>query len=351
MIRYNLDDMARFVAWLGHEDRSEFSALNPNYRKGREHAVYNRENETYPKHAYPATDKAAIAFALRHHRDHLIAVGLNDRPEVYLNHHGYPRAAKGHEVLISRSLMLDIDTDTKPANETQIAGLESLLDSRAVEWFRDNQFLDPAIGLSGNGAHLLVGYEPILVRQTPDISRRLKLFAEWFQADIGDDLSSLDMKTDTSVHDIARKIKLYGTAKPGSDRVARWYGGDRVEDDAVRDYLLGLDLNEPETVHPILKPAYGPTLIRVDNHMPRMARSLLEQDPRLKDLWEGRGKTAGDTSRSGYDFSLVRRYLVLGYRDLDGLATVLATRPDGAVRQANRGEDYIRLTLANAIRK
>lgn len=351
MDRINIDDIVRFMTWLGHEDRTELSALHRDYRKGREHAAYNRANETYPKHSYPANIKAAVAFALRHHRDHLVAAGLNDRPELFLNHHGYPRAAKRHEILISRNLMLDIDVETKPPSDTQISELERYVRTEASTWFKDNGFLEPAIGMSGNGAHALIGYQPIEVSESPDIADRLKLFSEWFQSDLGDGLAKLDAKTDSSVHDISRKIKLYGTAKPGSDRVARWYGGDRVEDDAVRDYLLGLDLAETETPHPIHKPAYGPTLIRVESQVPRVAQTLLDRDRRLRDLWNGEGKTAGDISRCGYDFSLVRRFMVLGYRDIDGLATILATRPDGAVRQTNRGEDYIRLTLANAIRK
>ena len=100
-----------------------------------------------------------------------------------------------------------------------------------------------------------------------------------------------------------------------------------------------------------LTPIYGPSLISAGGELPELFRNLLKQDEKLRNLWQGHGKLNGDTSRTGYDYSIARRLLVLGYRDIDNLATVLAVRPDGAVKQAGKDEIYIRRTIASAIHK
>lgn len=94
---------------------------------------------------------------------------------------------------------------------------------------------------------------------------------------------------------------------------------------------------------------FGPRLVAANNDLPELFLNLLRNDKRLEDLWHGRGKANGDASRSGYDFSVARRLMALGYRNLDDLATVLANRPEGSVRKGQRGEDYIRRTIANAL--
>ena len=69
-------------------------------------------------------------------------------------------------------------------------------------------------------------------------------------------------------------------------------------------------------------------------------------------LWNAKGKPANrDTTRTGYDYSLIKRLLWRGYKDLDDLATVLALRPEGAVRKSGKGDQYIRRTIANALLK
>lgn len=141
-----------------------------------------------------------------------------------------------------------------------------------------------------------------------------------------------------------------GSIVTSSARLAIWLGGDRNEDERFREYLCSLEISERRIVTPVAGPPFGPDLINVNDNVPPLFRTLVKQDRKLNDLWLGRGKHRGDCSNSGYDFSLVRRLMAIGFRDLDDLATVLAARPDGAVRQSGKGEDYIRLTLSNAIR-
>ena len=67
-------------------------------------------------------------------------------------------------------------------------------------------------------------------------------------------------------------------------------------------------------------------------------------------LWAGKGKPEEtDRSRTGFDYSLVRRLLYMGHRNIDELGAVLALRPEGAVKKSGKDEQYIRRTIANAL--
>jgi len=83
--------------------------------------------------------------------------------------------------------------------------------------------------------------------------------------------------------------------------------------------------------------------------LPDWFTALLTNDNQIRNLWEGSGKPGNtDTSRTGFDYSLVRRLLYLGHRDIDELSTILALRPDGGVKASAKGPDYIRRTIGNA---
>ena len=119
-------------------------------------------------------------------------------------------------------------------------------------------------------------------------------------------------------------VRVYGTAKPSVGAVSRFYGGERVEDERLREYLLEMRVPDRGVV--------GSTSVRglVGGELPCWFSSLLEQDAAVQKLWLGEGKPAGlDTSSSGYDHTLVRRLLQLGHTDIGELATILAERPEG----------------------
>jgi hypothetical protein len=54
--------------------------------------------------------------------------------------------------------------------------------------------------------------------------------------------------------------------------------------------------------------------------------------------------------RTGYDFSLVKECMQKGITDVVVLATFLKLRPEGAVQKSGKGDSYMRLTIANAIK-
>lgn len=88
--------------------------------------------------------------------------------------------------------------------------------------------------------------------------------------------------------------------------------------------------------------------------MPVAVAELLDEDRRLRDLFEGRGKAEHsdggrrqDTSSSGYDFSFVLALVARGLREPQVLAAALRGRPDG--RAAAKPDAYVRRTVERAL--
>ena len=223
-------------------------------------------------------------------------------------------------------------------------GLEALL-ARADEYFVDRGMRPPVRAATGGGYHLLFAYPAIRVAEYDDVGARLKTFRDRFADEFRRDLSALEMKLDRT-QDLRRMARVYGTAKPDVGLVSEFYGGERVEDERLREYLLEMRVPDRGVVGPMA----GGSL--VGEELPSWCSSLLEQDAGLRQLWLGEGKPEGlDTSSSGYDHTLVRRLLELGRTDIGELATILAERPEGSVRKRGKDEGYIRRTIAAALLK
>ena len=84
--------------------------------------------------------------------------------------------------------------------------------------------------------------------------------------------------------------------------------------------------------------------------LPTNFSRLLEQDERVRNLWLGQGKETGDLTRSGYEYSLLKGCLARGITDVRELAAILVLRPGGSVEGGPKGEQYIRVTVAKAVK-
>lgn len=143
------------------------------------------------------------------------------------------------------------------------------------------------------------------------------------------------------IEDVARRVKIYGVAKPSTGTLSRFYGDQRVEDEALRNHLLNLKADEPTDVAPA---------IRIPAAIPKWFSQLVQSDREIRQLWSGRGKPEhADTTGSGYDYSLTRQLLRRGHTDLEDLAAIVAHRPNGCVQQQGKGDAYICRTIANAL--
>ena len=198
---------------------------------------------------------------------------------------------------------------------------------------------------SERGYQLLMPYPPVHVKNHPDIRTRLEAFRGAFGGAFRQELSQLGVVLD-STQDLSRKFKVYGTSRPEVGVLSRFYGDGRVEDEALRAYLLEMKIPESQT-----STWAGNSRIKMRDSLPEWLPTVLERDRELREPWDGVGKPGDitDTTKSGYDYSIVRRLLRLGDTDVAELATVLALQPGGGAR--DKGEAYIRRTIGNALMK
>ena len=335
MVRYCLSDVHRGFRWLGHQSYTELGAFHPAYRQGGEWTSWNRRHNAFPKIHYVKSLGDVTGFVRRYAGTHLVCWSLNPRESVLRAPGGHPRSTRNREVAVSQNLLLDFDFQGERVTVDRIASFEHFA-SQVDTYCRDQGFATPARAFSGRGYHLLLAYPPVLVRDHPDIAARLGHLRDELASTFREQLARLEVSVDRT-QGLAQRVKVYGTAKLGHRVLSRFYASRRVEDVALRDYLLGLELPRRTTNE------------HSTRDRPAWLARVLARDELVRDLWNGEGKQTGDTSRSGFDFSLIQRLARLGYTHPEELATVLSARGDGAARR--KGPAYIRRTIANALKR
>lgn len=318
--------------WFGHQGFTELNAI-PSKTGGDNES----KGDAFPKIWYAKHEGDVLGFVKKYYAEHMVCYGINPRPKILKMPMGSPRSARESEIAVSQNLVFDFDLVGDEKAYGRLDALDAFL-KRADEYFLDLHLRPPVKAFTGQGYHLLFAFPPIEVKECSDIGERLKHFREDFRDAYREELADLETKLD-STQDLRRMVRIYGTAKPSVGIVSRFYGGERIEDERLKAYLLELQLQEERNF--VLRPA---------GELPSWFEDVLQTDTRTRELWAGTGKSAGtDTSRSGYDYSLALRLLHLGYKNIDELATVLVLRPEGSVQKSGKGEAYVRRTIANAL--
>jgi hypothetical protein len=337
---YNAQAMFTGANYFRHHRHgiAELVAFHKDYKPGRVYLEENKAHNRFPKIWYSAKPGAYVKFAEIFCKDHMCCVGINPRANALKNEHGFNRSAADEDIQQVTHFYLDIDFENNNPTPEQIADLRLAL-MKMEDFYLDQGFKVPTLNHSGNGYHIIHKLAPILVAEHPDIKQRQLYFKDQFKAGFEKDLSRLEAEIDNTL-DLSRKIKIPGTKKPGHTRTSSLEYVNPNPDDTLRDHLLSLDVHPKDDI---------PLEIKA-GQLPDRFAALLAQDKLAKDLWNGEGKTKGDTTRSGYDFSLIQVCLKHGITDLNDLYAILALRPDGAVKGSGKGEKYLRNTIANAIK-
>ena len=333
-----IEDIVRSYEWLGNSKYgfTELVAFHRDYRPGVEHYETNRRQNLFPKIWHTKKPEEAVKFVKSLYQNHTCCYGINPRPKTSRKNSEVGKRARDTDIELVMNFYLDIDPFGEPSNE-QIAELELFLE-KTEPYFDDLKIGQPARAFTGRGYHLLFAIPPISVKEHPDIKDRLNQFRKGFHKSFARDLSALELKLDNTM-DLSRVAKIYGTKKPNGRRVSRFYGDTRTEDEALREHLLNLNVEMKEDA-----PA------KVAEALPGEFVRLIDHDEEMRRLWNGAGKTGGDTSNTGYDFSLMKKCINRGITDISDLKAILALRPNGAVRMSGKGIQYIMLTIANAIK-
>lgn len=335
--KYFLEEVIKGYRWLGHDrGYTELNAFHPDYIKGDK--LHNEKHQTYPKITYAKSEKEVTDFVKKYASTHMVCYGVNPRPIIFKNEYDYPRSAADVEIQESKNMVFDFDFITKKTTP-QVHNQFSHFLKKTDDYFRDLGLQQPVRAFTGGGYHLLFAYPSISLDEHPDLRGKLRQFRQSFYLAHKHDLSRLEVKLD-STFDLRRVVRIYGTAKPYIDSIpSKFFGHSRIEDSALREYILNIE------EHPVTGKSFKP-----NGSLPEWFTKLLENDDQLKHFWEGTEKPVGtDHSRSGYDYSLVRRLIYLGHRNLDELAAILANRPNGAGHE--KGQKYIWTTIGNALMK
>lgn len=340
---YSLQDICNSHLYLGHQPHyTELNAYHKDFKQGKEHYEWNYQKRAFTKIAYVKNEQGVKNFVQKYHNDHLCCYSLNPRQKVFQNAKGYPRAALESEIAISQNFFIDLDFIEKKHLDEKIASLELLFPQFDEYFLHSGAQLPPVKAYTGQGYHLLFAMPKIKIKNHPDIRNRIKSYQDQFRHEFSKTFGDVGIKVD-SIHDLKRMVKIYGATKPQVGRLSKFYGGERHEDAALRKHLLEMKLKEPTLESKVVESI---------NDLPQLFNALLERDHRLQVLWRGQGKSeSSDTSRSGFDFSLVKYLLRTGMvTDINDLSAILSKRPNGAVQGSGKGESYLRNTIANAIK-
>lgn len=339
---YHKDDIIRSFDYLCNSrcGFTELLAIHRLYRPGKENLDENRMNKAYPKMWYARKSSEALSFVSRNCKDHTCYFGVNPRPRILKNEKGFLRSAREEDIKVLSCFYFDLDCIDKKPSDEHIAEIELFI-SRTERFFDDIGINRPVKAFSGRGFHLFFSPSPICVSKHPDIKKKLLVFKAQFEDSFKNEFRELGIAIDSTL-DLRRMVKIPGTKKanPSIKRISRFYGTKRQDDKALRDYLIGLDI--PQAKSPMQS-------IQIADILPERFQKLLSSSQLLHELWDGNGKTDGDLSSSGYDFSIIKYCIKKGITDVGDLATILANRPEGAFQKRNKGSDYIKRTISKAI--
>ena len=340
---YHKDDIIRSFDWLGNScyGYTELVAIHKAYKPGKANFRENLKKKRLPKIWYTKDPHKAIDFVSRYCINHICLIGVNPRPEIFKNKRGFPRSATENDIRVLTNFYFDIDCKDKQLTDEHKAEIELFI-AKAEGVFEDIGIAPPTQAFSGRGFHLFFSPAPIIIAKHPDIKTKLIAFKDQFEQTFRKDFDDLGLKLDQT-QDLRRMVKIHGTKKPDPNirRVSRFYGEKRIPDKVLRDYLIGLEIKESDEA-PSGTLKYG--------DIPNSFQNLLKKNKLVNNLWEGTGKTEGDLSNSGYDFSLIRFCIKEGITDINDLASILARRPKGAYLSSGKGESYIKQTISSAVK-
>ena len=280
-----------------------------------------------------ASDETAFVNLVRQcPADKLCAVGLNPRPLGLLSF------AKDADIEVVKNILIDIEEARsgrvwdEAVDATKKARAKAFIDERLLRWFTECGFAPPVVADSGSFWHVLCAVAPIKVADNPTIKDGIAAFQRKLREVFKEELSSAGLKID-STSDLVRKVKVYGTAKPGGPISHLPEGATRVECPKLRSHLIALS-SAPASrgVRVELPTAFAEELI------PKVFYDRLEHDSRLSATWKGDRTDMDDCSRSGHDLSLASQCVAFGIRDPKTLGAIIYHTPYNQEKWADRSK-------------
>ena len=273
----NKEDAERFFKFLGHEKFTEIRIISPAQELKGDFFVDNftdflRVCENYNGQAS-------------------IYVGVNERAE---------KQGKAEHVSTLSIIPLDIDPIRPKGHASTDAELE-IARQKMLEikkWLNEKFDCTPFITMSGNGYHLFIKIQAIKLDNLnrTDVQAKVEAFVHEIQEKFNDEKVHID-----STFDLPRIMKCPGTMSVKGDntperpwRMCQIIESNDIPAPKIRNHLMELKQPTPSTSE------LG-TRNREDFD------SLLEEDEKLKDMFEGRWKQYDFASRSEAEQSLLTK--------------------------------------------
>lgn len=299
--------------------------------------------------AFVNSKKHFIEICERFNAEYQVYAGLAPRPMTLCKAANLNRIIKGgkgaKDADIEYLTVFALDADPKRDADTGTTTSEVKAALAVCEqistWFELRGFRKPALIASGNGGQLIASVP--VTPLTPELAAQTKAF-EAETKKFGTDAVKID-----TISNPSRILRVPGTLNIKGDGSAdRPHRLSRLLTPLVRNEDAKL-LAAIQAIPPTMCTKDAATPINLKGGVPELGawtKALIESDDRLNDLFNGVGKTEGDTSPSGYHMTLA---IALATRDVppEQIAAVLLGCPDGRARK--KGRRYVERTVARAL--
>jgi len=313
----NREEAAMFFKFLGHKGLTEIRVVDPN--NGLKRQIFVDSVEDFVK-ACEEFDGKFNVYA-----------GVN------------PRASRGGKAEnVSALLVIPIDIDpTRPKGVASTEGELELARQKVQEikaWLKEKFGCDPFVAMSGNGFHIYIKIHPIPLDEFNRhvVQDKLKQFNNEIQEKFNNDEVHID-----STFDLPRVMKVPGTLSVKGDNTKErpWRRCRIVEAQnepcaKVRSYLASLQT-----------PKGAITELQLGERAEEDFDSLLQKDPKLKNLFEGRWQKHDFPTRSEAEQSLLTKLVLYGFSK-DAIHSIMSQSKIGKWQE--KSDAYRRTSIAKA---
>jgi hypothetical protein len=168
--------MIRVGSWPCSPSRVHgVSVLHSDYRPG--DLEWNASRRSWPITRYIRSPDELLWLVHAYAGRRILTYGLNPRPAVLKRDDGKIRSAKGTDITVSQSVLLDTDLlgTASPARGPPLVRYVE----RVFEYFADHKFNRPVHASTGGGVHFVPAYRPIIIADHPSLGQ-LRAFKDEF---------------------------------------------------------------------------------------------------------------------------------------------------------------------------
>jgi hypothetical protein len=313
-MEFNKEDVEKFYKFLNHAKFTEVRIIDP---RGsiKEVAFVDNLNDF-------------LAVCERHNGQANVYVGVNERSS---------KEGKAENVSTLQIIPLDVDPVRPKGQASTDAELE-IARQKMVEiknWLKGEFECSPFITMSGNGYHIFIKVPayPLDDLNRPAIQERIEAFIHEIQEKFKDPKIHID-----STFDLPRVMKVPGTMSVKGDntterpwRMAQIIEGNDLPCANITAYLAEIKVKKEA--------------LELGTKTQDELDSFLQNDQKLKDLFEGKWQKYNFPSRSEAEQALITKLMIVGFSE-EAIKAIMPRSKIGKWKE--KTEAYHRTSMENA---